>query len=144
MVKLTELLDWLLGDASPEERLRLARITFRIVVGVHILWACGFLAPMGLAGFVFANEVDDKVHAAVEPIRSELGKVSAKVERTEAMARRILQGQLSAQLRDLNRLRCTTTDELTRLRMEQDIEDAAQEYKILTGERYPLSACKDL
>lgn len=144
MLKLNELIDWLIGEATPEERLRMARITFRVIVGVHIMWACGFLAPIGLSGFVFANEVDDKVQAAIEPIRSELGKVSAKMERTEEMARRILQGQLAAQLRDLNRLRCTTSDELTRMRMEQDIEDAAQEYKVLTGERYPLAACKDL
>ena len=134
----------LLVDATPEERARLLRLAFRIVVTVHIAWACGFLAPMGLDGFVFADEVDDKVQAAVEPIRSELGKVAAKVERTEAMSRRILQGQLAAQLRDLNRLRCTTSDDHTRMRMERDIEEAEQEYKSLTGERYPLAACKDL
>lgn len=133
-----------MADATPEERSHILRLAFRIVVTVHIAWACGFLAPMGLEGFVFANEVDDKVQAAVEPIRSELGKVAAKVERTEIMALRILQGQLAAQLRDLNRLRCETTDEHTRMRMERDIEDSEQEYKALAGERYPLAACKDL
>jgi hypothetical protein len=131
-------------DATPEDRARMLRLAFRIVVTVHIAWACGFLAPFGLVGFAFGDEIDLKVQAAVEPIRAELGKVAAKVERTEEMSKRILASTLAAQLRDLNRLRCTTQDEHVRMRMERDIEDAEQEYKALTGERYPLAACKDL
>lgn len=133
-----------LMDATPEDRARMLRLAFRIVVTVHIAWACGLLAPIGLVGFAFGDDIDLKVQAAVEPLRAELGKVASKVERTEEMSKRILQGQIAAQLRDLNRLRCTTADQTTRSRMERDIEEAEQEYKLLTGERYPLSACKDL
>jgi hypothetical protein len=131
-------------DATPEERAHMLRLGFRIVVTVHIAWACGLLAPMGMNGFVFAGEVDDKIQSAVEPIRSELGKVAAKVERTEEISKRILIGQIAAQLRDLNRLRCTTSDHEVRRRMERDIEEGEQEYKALTGERYPLASCGEL
>jgi hypothetical protein len=131
-------------DATPEERAHMLRLGFRIVVAVHIAWACGLLAPLGMNGFVFAGEVDDKIQAAVEPIRAELGDVSEKVARTEEISKRILIGQIAAQLRDLNRLKCSTTDEHVRMRMERDIEEGEQEYKALTGERYPLAACKDL
>lgn len=131
-------------DGTPEQRSWALRLGFRIIVTIHIAWACGLLAPMGLSGFAFGDDIDLKVQAAVEPLRAELGKVASKVERTEEMSKRILQGQIAAQLRDLNRLRCTTTDQATRSRMERDIEEAEQEYKLLTGERYPLSACKDL
>ena len=131
-------------DATPEERAHMLRLGFRIVVTVHIAWACGLLAPMGMNGFVFAGEVDDKIQSAVEPIRSELGKVAAKVERTEEISKRILIGQIAAQLRDLNRLRCTTSDHEVRRRMERDIEEGEQEYKTLTGERYPLASCGEL
>jgi hypothetical protein len=131
-------------DATPEERAHMLRLGFRIVVTVHIAWACGLLAPWGLSGFVFAGEVDDKIQSAVEPIRAELGQVSEKVARTEAISKRILVGQIASQLRDLNRLRCSTTDHDMRSRMEKDIEEGEQEYKALTGERYPLPACKDL
>jgi hypothetical protein len=141
---LKEILDSLTADASPEERARTYRLFFRVVVAVHIIWACWFLAPIGVQGFVFAGEVDDKIQSAVEPIRNELGQVAAKVARTEEISKRILIGQLASQLRDLNRLRCTTTDEHVRMRMERDIEEGEQEYKQLTGERYPLAACKDL
>lgn len=131
-------------DATPEERAHMLRLGFRIVVTIHIAWACGLLAPMGMNGFVFAGEVDDKIQAAVEPIRAELGQVAAKVARTEEISKRILIGQIAAQLRDLNRLRCTTSDREVRRRMERDIEEGEQEYKALTGERYPLAACGEL
>ena len=144
MGALKDLIGSLLLDATPEERAKTMRLMFRIIVTVHIAWACGLLAPWGLAGFVFAGEVDDKIQAAVEPIRSELGNVSEKVARTEEISKRILVGQISAQLRDLNRLRCTTTDHEVRRRMERDIEEGEQEYKALTGERYPLPACGEL
>lgn len=133
-----------IGDASPEEKARLARIGFRIIVAVHIAWACGLLAPMGLVGFVVADEVDTKVQAAVEPIRAQLGQITTQLSKQEAIQQRILMSQLAAQLRDLNRLRCSTSDQTMRTRMERDIEDAEQEYKALSGERYPLPACKDL
>lgn len=131
-------------DATPEERAHMLRLGFRIVVTIHIAWACGLLAPMGMNGFVFAGEVDDKIQAAVEPIRAELGQVASKVARTEEISKRILIGQIAAQLRDLNRLRCTTSDHEVRRRMERDIEEGEQEYKALTGERYPLAACGEL
>jgi hypothetical protein len=144
MGALKDIFSSLMLDATPEERAKTLRLMFRIIVSVHIAWACGLLAPWGLSGFVFAGEVDDKIQSAVEPIRSELGQVAAKVARTEEISKRILVGQIASQLRDLNRLRCTTSDEHVRMRMERDIEEGEQEYKHLTGERYPLAACKDL
>ena len=141
---LKEILASLMVDASPEDRSRTYRLFFRVVVAVHIAWACGLLAPLGMNGFVFAGEVDDKIQAAVEPIRAELGQVAAKVARTEEISKRILIGQIAAQLRDLNRLRCTTSDHEVRRRMERDIEEGEQEYKALTGERNPLAACGEL
>jgi hypothetical protein len=140
-----------MGDSTPEEKARLLRIAFRIVVIIHILWVCGLLVPFGFQGAVFAQDVDKQVQAALEPIRSEIGNVAKKQEalsdenrQIKAMVERVLIGNLAAQLRDLNRLRCTTSDHVVRMRMENDIEAGHQEYKRLTGERYPLAACKDL
>ena len=141
---LKEILDSMTVDASPEDRARTYRLFFRIIVAVHIVWACGLLAPIGLTGFVFATEVDDKIQSAVEPIRSELGNITRKLEASEQIQRRILTGQLAAQLRDLHRLKCSTGDDHVRMRMDRDIEDAQQEYRALVGEWYPLPACRDL
>lgn len=133
-----------MGDATPEERARVLRLSYRIAVTISLLWAFGWLNGFGLTGFAKADEVDSKIQSAVEPIRAQLGQITVQLSRGEEVQKRILQGQIAAQLRDLNRLRCSTSDEHMRMRMERDIEDAEQEYKTLTGERYPLPACKDL
>jgi uncharacterized protein YfaQ (DUF2300 family) len=96
--------------------------------------------------------VDEKIKAAIDPINAQLAEIKSKeltdikekLDEGERIQKRILATQISAQLRDLNRLRCTTSDATVRVRMEQDIEDAEQEYRALAGERYPLPACKDL
>lgn len=139
------------GDASPEDRARLIRIAFRILVAVHILWACGALAPLGLDGFVFANDVSPKVQEQVEPIRSEVGKlrsevgdVKSQLSRVEDQNRRILMSQIASEIRDLYRLKCTTRDDHIRQRMERSLDDRQEEYRKLAKERYPLPTCKDL
>ena len=43
---LKEILASLMVDASPEDRSRTYRLFFRVVVAVHIAWACGLLAPL--------------------------------------------------------------------------------------------------
>lgn len=108
----------------------------------HVAWACGMLP--GTAGFALANEVDAKISAAAEPIYRRLDDISKKLETSEQIQRRLLVGQLAAQLRDLHRLKCSTADDHVRMRMDRDIEDAQQEYRVLSNERYPLPACKDL
>lgn len=141
---LSDLAGAMLTDATPEERSRVLRLMFRIVVAVHILWACGLLAPMGLDGFVFADDVDPKIQSALEPVRSQLGAIQAQLDKGEAIQKRILSGQLAAQFRDLNKLKCSTTDEHSKMRMERELDEAQAEYRTLTGERYPLTPCRDL
>lgn len=152
MMKLEELWAVLMYDSSPGERLRLARVLYRICVAVFVVWAIGTFTPIGFHGFAKANEVDQKIKAAVDPLYSQLEEIKTKelatiktqLEDGARTQKRILAAQISAQLRDLNRLKCSTGDAVVRSRMEQDIEDAEQEYRLLTGERYPLPACKDL
>lgn len=144
MLKLPDFWPLLWGDASPEEQARVLRVGYRIIVAGSLLWAFGLLHPLGFSGFARADEIDGKIQSAVEPIRTQLGQITVQLARGEEVQKRILQGQIAAQLRDLNRLRCSTSDEHMRSRMERDIEEAEQEYRTLTGERYPLPACKDL
>lgn len=134
----------LMYDASPDERSRMVRVLIRFGVIVFVLWAIGTFSDFGMHGFAMANDVDKKISSAVAPINDQLETLKAQMENSQAMQKRILAAQISSQLRDLNRLRCSTKDQLVRSRMEQDIEAAEQEYRQLTGERYPLAACKDL
>jgi hypothetical protein len=115
----------------------------------HIAWACGFLP--GVSGFAYANELDEKIDGKLQPIYGQLGAITTQLaesreaqKEAQKVQARILQSQLSAQLRDLHRLKCSTQDDHVRMRMERDIEEVQQEYRELSGERYPLPACKDL
>ena len=111
---------------------------------LFILWAFGSFGLLGFDGFARANDVDTKIQQAVSPIKRDIAEINEKLSQNQKIQKRILASQLSAQLRDLNKLRCTTTDVLLRQRVEADIEEAEQEYIILTSERYPLIACKDI
>jgi len=148
----SEMIDVLMFDSSPSERLKTLRVFFRLGILVCILWVVGLLSPLGLSGMARADEVDKKIKDAIDPINAqlaeirdkELSSIKTKLEDSARIQRRILTAQISSQLRDLNRLRCSTGDMIVRQRMEQDIEEAEQQYLILTSERYPLTACKDL
>jgi hypothetical protein len=149
---LKDLLNVLLYDTSPGERLRMARVTYRAAVAVFLVWSIGFFAPVGYGGFARGDEVDEKIKAAVDPVKAQLEEIKAKelaaiktqLDTSARTQRKILSAQLSSQLRDLNRLRCTASDAAVRGRMENEIEESEMEYQQLTGDRYPLPACKDL
>ena len=150
MAKLPDLGLLIWGDATQEEKLRTMRVGYRIVVTGSLLWAFGWFSPW-LPGFARADEVDDKVQAAVEPIRSEVGQVSRKVGdidsrmvRVESQNTRILKGQIATELRELNKIKCTSTDDHQRARLDVVIEERQEEYAKLGHDRYPLPPCRDL
>lgn len=139
------------GDATPSERLRFFRILFRFMVAFHIAWACGFFSKFGLVGFAWASDVEEamqhteRAHAELlAPVNKRLDEISKKLEETQELSRRLLIGQIAAQIRDLHRIRCMTTDHGTRYRLEVDIEEAQTNYRLVANERYPLVPCKDL
>lgn len=143
------------GDATIEDKRRFFRILFRVAIAVHILWACGVLQQFGLFGFAWASDVEKKIEAvtkAIEkdhtelliPVNKRLDELSKSVEDNQALVKKLLVVQLSGQIRDLNRLRCSTSDPATRARFEADIEEAQASYRVLTGDRYPLVYCRDL
>ena len=65
----------LLYDSSPGERLHAARVIFRLGILLFIIWGIGLFAPIGLYGFAKANEVDEKIKAAVDPIYVQLDEI---------------------------------------------------------------------
>lgn len=125
-----------LAELFPPDVPRIVR--WRLVVaGVmtfmvfHILWACGLLP--GVSGFAQADDVYTKFE-----------KIQEKLEDADKVQKKILQSQLAAQLRDLHKIRCASTDEHVTMRLDRDIDEAQQEYREVSGERYPLPPCRDL
>lgn len=141
---LAELPDKLLppDDADPKAikryRLRTALVACSafLTVGAIVLPAM-FVGLPKIGQLAWAGEVDDKIAAAFSPLDRRLTSI-------ESIQIEILRGQYSQQIRDLHRARCTSTDEHVRRRMDGEIDTAQAKYRNLTGERYPLPACKDL
>jgi hypothetical protein len=139
-------------------RQALGRIVFRTLVILHILWAGGWLAWVGLgAGFVRADEsktvVEITVDRAVAPLREEVFKLAAeqrKAQRelvaTSEQVRAGLQLQLEARLREFARERCSTTDAGRKERLNAEIATLQQQYQKVepSSGRYPIPRCEDL
>jgi hypothetical protein len=144
--RLESLLNLLFSDSSPEDRVRVLRVMFRISVAGSLLWAWGFFAAFGLTGFAKASEIDEKILKAVQPVQTQLVEITSKLSQQDEVLRSIRIDQLSTKLRELKRTNCAlgNGDQYLRSRMESEIERAQLEYASLTGGRYPLPDCEKL
>lgn len=146
MSALRDLIAMIFGEASPEERARILRIAYRIAVSGSLLWAFGTFAPVGITGFARADEVDQKITAAIEPVSKQVAGVAAVQAQQGEVLKQIRIDQLGTKLRELHRVCCATprADDISHERLNIEIEAAQREYRALTGERYPLpERCDD-
>jgi len=142
MGALKEAVGALLFDSTPEEKASVFRLVFRVFGAGFVAYSFGILAPFGISGFVRADSVDDKVQAAVEPLRAQIGQVSVQLDAQDKVLKQIRTDQLGAKLRDLHAIQCTTKDPYSIDRIAEEIETAQRQYRELTSERYPFEPCK--
>ena len=144
MARFDVLQELIWGNASPDERLRSARVMFRGAVVVLFAWAFGVLAPLGIVGFAKSDEVDEKVAEAMEPVHAQLGAITSQLAEQDETLKQIRVDQLAQKLRELKLTCCiAAANHEARDRMEQEIARAQRAYRALTGERYPLPPCED-
>lgn len=137
-----DVLSAFLMDATPEERARVFRLLFRLVVSVYITWAVGMYAPLGFNGVARADEVDQKIKGALQPVTAQLGQITTQLAGQDEVLKQIRADQLATKLRELKRTCCLVgADPSVKARMEFEIEQAQRQYRSLTGERYPLPEC---
>jgi hypothetical protein len=141
MGKFSELLDALFPEDNPEDRARTYRVLFRVIVAVHVLFAWNLFSPFGLHGFAVADEVDEKIKQAVQPVQTQLVAITGQLEMQDAVLRSIRTDQISTKIRDLVRTACESKSDAVRERMQSEIERAELEYVKLTGGRYPIPDC---
>lgn len=142
MGSLKDVVGALLFDSTPEEKASVFRLVFRVFGAGFVAYSFGILAPFGMSGFVRADSVDDKVQAAVEPLRSQIGQVSVQLEAQDRVLKQIRIDQLSTKLRELHIIQCSAKDPYSQERLAAEIETAQRQYRELVGERYPFDACK--
>lgn len=146
MNALRDLISMIFGEASPEERARILRIAYRIAVLGSLLWAFGTFAPIGITGFARADDVDDKITSALEPVAKQVAGVATVQAQQGEILKQMRIDQLGAKLRELHHTCCVTprADDISHERLNIEIEATQREYRALTGERYPLpERCED-
>lgn len=145
MVSLWKLM---VGDLTPEERKvmsgALAKVGWRGMLAFHILWACGWLASIGIgSGFAKADETDDKIARAVEPIRTEQAEQRAMITSlTEVVADQIV-STIAGEIRLLYAKRCVEPTFQERDRLQVEIDKKQREYRKYRQRNYEFG-CDDL
>lgn len=85
------LVNLIVGDVTAEGKRLLVRVFFRCLLVVHISWACGWLATIGLSGFAQAGEVDqvkDDLTRQIESVKSKVDSVEASVKHSQKIQTR--------------------------------------------------------
>lgn len=98
----------------------LGAIVWAAAMSIHVLWACGFLAFMGVESpFAKADDFKGLQHSVA---------ITARIN-------------LSRELRDQMSLLCRTKDPSVRVSLGNYIESLQVEYQSVTGQRYPETFC---
>lgn len=138
----------LFADLNTEE-IRVMRRT-----GTKILWRCwlagfsafalGWLAIIGLDGFVRANEVDRRITVAVLPISNQLVLVKKAVDENGAAQRVQTLQLLRQQIIDAKVKKCRSSKFETAEIYRRIVKEAQDQHWALTGQFYPEPPCSDL
>lgn len=81
----------IVGDVPVEQKRLLVRVFFRGLLVVHVAWACGWLATIGLSGFAQAGEVQkvrDELTAQIAGVKNKVDSVEASVIRSQKLQTR--------------------------------------------------------
>ena len=88
---LDRLLNLVVGDVPVEHKRLLVRVFFRGLLVVHVAWACGWLATIGLSGFAQAGEVQkvrEELTQQIAGVKSKVDSVEASVIRSQKLQTR--------------------------------------------------------
>lgn len=107
----------------------------------HIAWACGFVP--GVPGFALADDVDQKIDQAMQPVRAQLGQITTQIASQDDILKSIRLDQLAARIRDLQQQRCEAKDRHVKESIDEEIDRQQRQYRVLAGERCPLPACEE-
>lgn len=97
--------------------------------GLHVAWACGFLAFVGLPGFARADD---------------LGSIRGKIAEVQTGMLQIQIGQLRTEILQTRTTQCEAVKSANSQALTvitREMQDALDRYQILTGRQYRLPDC---
>lgn len=112
-------------DVPPVMRWRLAMFGFCVLVIFHIIWACGWLEPLGIGGFAKAADLEKRV-SAVERDTKDI-----KIQLIEQS------------IFDAKESECTATDERAKRFFSQRVIALSREYFSLSGQSIDIPPCRN-
>ena len=139
---MSPLLDFMLTDISKRDLHAGSRLLWRVGVILFIFYAMGWLG-LG-AGFVRADEMQQKILLASAPINVAIANLTDAVHKQGAEAREQTLRALRAAIVDDQVKRCRSPKSETAAIYRQLLLDAQSRYYSLTNQVYPAPSCADL
>lgn len=130
---------WLTLGLSHEQVTGAVIVGWRLGVIAFCLWAIGTFNTYGVGGFARADEVDQKIATAVEPIKKELSEQRLIIESVAQQLTETLVEAKASEIRHLVSRRCKETDATERSRIIRELDRKQYEFAKLRGERYVVS-----
>lgn len=91
-----------------------------------------------------ADEVDEKIAAAIEPIKKEMSEQREIIEKVAGQLTQSLAESKAAEIRHLVSRRCKETDARERDRIIKELDRKQEEYKLLSGGVRYLISCSEV
>lgn len=119
------MVDWLIkmvtADLTPQQARTLMAVSWRAIISFHMLYACGYLAALGIPLDGFAQKADVESLKDAVTLQARIGIVREIRLQTDVY--------------------CTTADISTKAAVRNTIDRLRDDYRILTKEVYPEPRC---
>lgn len=132
-------LKWLVFGLTEEQIRGAVIVLWRGGVVVTALWIVGAFQNQGFPGFARADEVDQKIEKAIEPIKKELSEQRTILDTVSEQLTATLAESKAAEIRHLVSRRCKETDPREKDRINKEVDRKQEEYVKLRGQRYVIS-----
>ncbi len=141
---LDDLMRFLTGDLEPGERKVMQhaglRILWRIGMTLFVAFSMGWLAFIGLSGFVRAGELEQKI----APVNASIAQLASAVKALSDSQREQTLALLRVAITDGLVKRCHADKDETKQIYRNEVNEAQVRYFGLTGAYYPEHSCADL
>lgn len=106
------------------------------------LWSTGWL--LGLSGFAYADDVEEKIEQAIEPINTKLSAIDKSVTIQSGYLEQLVKSDFATRIDREIRARCSATTREEKARIKSAIDTYQQGYEAVAGDKYDEPDCEDL
>lgn len=149
---LKEAFDQLLPpDLPPVQRWRIIIFAAMMIFSTHIMWACGWLAAMGLgSGFAKAAEVGEKIRQADskfsqinERLNQRSKEVTLEFEEVRQGQKEIKISMIEQAVLEVKEGECTSTNRMAKNFFSSKIQEMSREYFDMARVPLQIPPCKN-